>query len=65
MKISAHLWKCLNITENFYLNSETVWKSLLAFFIAEWSSTYVVSIFCELNLRNPTPTKIDYQLGQN
>ena len=55
-KLSARLWKCLNIIENYYLNSGTVWKPLLALFIAEWSSTYVLSTFYELHLRK-TPKK--------
>ena len=50
-KISARLWKCRNITENYYFNSETVLKPLLMLFIAEGSSTYVLSSFYELHVR--------------
>ena len=32
-------------------NSETVWKPLLALFIADWFSTYVMSTSYELHLR--------------
>ena len=56
-KISARLWKSLNIAENYYLNSETVWNPLLALFIAEWPSTYVLSTFYELHLRKTLKEK--------
>ena len=58
---SEHLWKSLVISEkvwisrktfeNYCFNSETVWKPLLALFIADWSSTYVMSISYKLHLR--------------
>ena len=66
MKISGHLWKCLNITktsENYCFNYETVWKPLLALFIAKWSSTYVLSTFYELHLRK-TPEEKEKELAK-
>ena len=61
MKISARLWKCLKkllkISENYYFNSETVRKPLLALFTAKWSSTYVLSTFYELHLKKPQKKK--------
>ena len=54
MKISGHLWKCLNIiktSKNYSFESVHLWNGLktsVGSFIAEWSSTYVFSIFYEL-----------------
>ena len=54
VKITGHLEKSLNITENFWkllFQSETLWKPLLTLFIADCSSTYVMSTSYELHLR--------------
>ena len=48
--------------ENYYLNSKTVWKPLLAPFIAEWSSTYVLWTFYELHLRKTLRKKKENKL---
>ena len=73
-KISARVWKSLNITENYYFDSQTVLKFLLALVIAEGSLTYVLSAFDQLHLRK-TPNgkgnkltikdKIKHTSGQN
>ena len=49
--LSENVWISLKISENYSFNYETVWKLLLALFIAELFSTYVLSTFYELHLR--------------
>ena len=68
---SGHLWKSLVVCENVWIlrktsknhcvNSETVWKPLLALFIADWSSTYAKSTLYELYLRK-TPKETENKL---
>ena len=68
---SKHLWKSLVVCENVWIlrktsknhcvNSETVWKPLLALFIADWSSTYAKSTLYELHLRK-TPKEKENKL---
>ena len=54
--VSENVWVSLETSEYYYFNSKTVWKPLLALFIADWSPTYVMSTSYELNLRK-TPKK--------
>ena len=54
--VSENVWRLLKTSENYFFNSGTVWTPLLALFIADWSSTYVLSTFYELHLRK-TPKK--------
>ena len=51
--ISENVWILRKTFENYCFNSETVWKLLMALFIVNWSSTYVLSTLYELHSKNP------------
>ena len=55
--ISENVWKSLKTPDNYYFNSQTIWKTLLALLIAEWFSTNVLSTFYELYLRKSLKEK--------